>query len=136
MCIIVTKVQYVQTGVRPAFSLSLILIISMTQVVRNLLASFDVVNLTDDQGNTALHIASYRGHLAVVEILILASRSLALLTNHYGDTFLHMAVAGFRSPGFRRLDKHTELMRQLVSGKTVNLQDIINVKNNDGRSYM
>ncbi|KAG4920062.1 hypothetical protein GLYMA_18G009500v4 [Glycine max] len=106
------------------------------EVVRNLLASFDVVNLTDDQGNTALHIASYRGHLAVVEILILASRSLALLTNHYGDTFLHMAVAGFRSPGFRRLDKHTELMRQLVSGKTVNLQDIINVKNNDGRTAL
>ncbi|KAG5146992.1 hypothetical protein JHK84_032535 [Glycine max] len=32
------------------------------EVVRNLLASFDVVNLTDDQGNTALHIASYGGN--------------------------------------------------------------------------
>ncbi|CAJ1852791.1 unnamed protein product [Sphenostylis stenocarpa] len=106
------------------------------QVVRNLLASFDVVNLTDDQGNTALHVASYGGHLAVVEILILASPSLALLTNHYGDTFLHMAVAGFRSPGFRRLDKHAELMKQLVRGKIVNLQDIINVKNNDGRTAL
>ncbi|ESW35720.1 hypothetical protein PHAVU_001G259100 [Phaseolus vulgaris] len=106
------------------------------QVVRNLLASFDVVNLTDDQGNTPLHVASYGGHLPVVEILILASPSLALLTNHYGDTFLHMAVAGFRSPGFRRLDKHAELMKQLVCGKIVNLQDIINVKNNDGRTVL
>ncbi|WVZ05490.1 hypothetical protein V8G54_018836 [Vigna mungo] len=106
------------------------------QVVRNLLASFDVVNLTDDQGNTALHVASYGGHLSVVEILILASPSLALLTNHYGDTFLHMAVAGFRSPGFRRLDKHAELLKQLVCGKIVNLQNIINVKNNDGRTVL
>ncbi|XP_020213128.1 uncharacterized protein LOC109797484 [Cajanus cajan] len=106
------------------------------QVVRNLLASFDVVNLTDAQGNTALHVASYGGHLPVVEILILASPSLALLTNHYGDTFLHMAVAGFRCPGFRRLDKHIELMKLLVSGKIVNLQDIINVKNNDGRTAL
>ncbi|KAK7387565.1 hypothetical protein VNO78_28459 [Psophocarpus tetragonolobus] len=106
------------------------------QVVRNLLASFDVVNLTDAQGNTALHVASYWGHLPVVEILILASPSLALLTNHYGDTFLHAAVVGFRSPGFRRLDKHTELMKQLVSGKIVNLHDIINVKNNDGRTAL
>lgn len=108
----------------------------MMQVVRNLLASFDVVNLTDDQGNTTLHVASYGGHLPVVETLILASPSLALLTNHYGDTFLHMAVAGFRSPGFRRLDKHTELMKQLVSEKIVNLHDIINVKNNDGRTAL
>ena len=106
------------------------------QVVRNLLASFDVVNLTDDEGNTALHVASYGGHLPVVEILILASPSLALLTNHYGDTFLHMAVAGFRSPGFRRLDKHAKLMKQLICGKIVNLQDIINVKNNDGRTVL
>ncbi|XP_061373018.1 uncharacterized protein LOC133315131 [Gastrolobium bilobum] len=106
------------------------------EVVRNLLASFDIVNLTDAQGNTALHVASYRGYLSVVEILILASPSLALLTNHYGDTFLHMAVAGFKSPGFRRLDKHIELMKQLVSEKIVNAGDIINVKNNDGRTAL
>ncbi|KAL2332690.1 hypothetical protein Fmac_013903 [Flemingia macrophylla] len=107
-----------------------------SRVVRNLLASSDVVNLTDAQGNTALHVASYGGHLPVVDILILASSSLALLTNHYGDTFLHMAVAGFKSPGFRRLDKHIELMKQLVSGKIVNLEDIINVKNHDGRTAL
>ncbi|KAJ1410602.1 Ankyrin repeat [Sesbania bispinosa] len=106
------------------------------EVVRNLLASFDIINLTDAQGNTALHVASYRGYLPVVETLIHTSPSLALLTNHYGDTFLHMAVAGFKSPGFRRLDKHTELMKQLVSEKIVNIQDIINVKNNDGRTSL
>ncbi|KAK7306228.1 hypothetical protein VNO77_44154 [Canavalia gladiata] len=106
------------------------------QVVRNLLASFDIINLTDAQGNTALHVASYRGHLPVVETLILASPSLALLTNHHGDTFLHTAVAGFTSPGFSRLDKHAELMKQLVGGKIVNMRDIINVKNNDGRTAL
>ncbi|KAK7246946.1 hypothetical protein RIF29_41819 [Crotalaria pallida] len=106
------------------------------EVVRNLVASYDIINSTDAQGNTALHVASYRGYLPVVEILIGASPSLALLTNHYGDTFLHMAVAGFKSPGFCRLDKHTELMKQLISEKIVNMKDIINVKNNDGRTAL
>ena len=108
----------------------------MIQVVRNLIESSDIINTTDAQGNTALHVASYRGYLPVVEILIQASPSLASLTDHYGDTFLHMAVAGFRSPGFGRLDKHTELMNQLLSEKIVNMQDIINVKNNDGRTAL
>ena len=108
----------------------------MIQVVRNLLSSFDIINSTDAQGNTALHVASYMGHLPVVETLILASPSLALLTNHYGDTFLHMAVAGFRSPGFRRLDKHIELMKHLVSEEIVNMKDIINVRNKDGRTSL
>ncbi|MED6220016.1 hypothetical protein PIB30_041094 [Stylosanthes scabra] len=106
------------------------------EVVRNLIESCDIINSADAQGNTALHVASYRGNLPVVEILVQASPSLASLTNHYGDTFLHMAVAGFRSPGFQRLDKHTELMNQLVSGKIVDMQDIINVKNNDGRTAL
>ncbi|CAJ2668009.1 unnamed protein product [Trifolium pratense] len=106
------------------------------EVVRKLLESFDVINLTDAQGNTALHVACYSGYLPVVEILIHASPSLASLTNHHGDTFLHLAVAGFKSPGFCRLDKHTELMKQLVSEKIVKTQDIINVKNNDGRTAL
>lgn len=96
----------------------------------------DIINSTDAQGNTALHVASYRGYLPVVEILIQGSPPLTTLTNHNGDTFLHMAVFGFRSPGFRRLDKHTELMKQLQSGKIANTQDIINVRNNDGRTVL
>lgn len=106
------------------------------QVVRKLLESFDIINLTDTQGNTALHVACYKGYLPVVEILIHASPSLALLTNHHGDTFLHLAVVGFNSPGFCRLDKHTQLMKQLVSEKIVKTQEIINVKNNDGRTCL
>ncbi|KAL6503664.1 hypothetical protein OROGR_025587 [Orobanche gracilis] len=84
------------------------------EVVRKLLASFDIINLTDAQGNTTLHVTSYKGYLSVVEILIDSSPSLALLTNHQGNTLLHMAVAGFTSPGFRRLDKHAELLKQLI----------------------
>ncbi|CAI8598114.1 unnamed protein product [Vicia faba] len=106
------------------------------EVVRKLLESFDIINLTDDRGNTALHVACYRGYLPVVEILIDASPSLALLTNHDGDTLLHLAVAGFKSPGFCRLDKHAELMKQLVSEKIVKTRDIVNVKNNDGRTAL
>lgn len=106
------------------------------QVVRNLIESYDIINSTNAQGNTALHVASYRGYLPVVEILIGASPSLATVTNHYGDTFLHMAVVGFRSPGFCRLDKHIELMKQLTIEKIVSMKDIINVKNNDGRTAL
>lgn len=106
------------------------------EVVRNLIASSpDIVNSTDAQGNTALHVASYRGYLHVVEILIQASPSLTKLTNHNGDTFLHMAVYGFTNPGFCRLDKHTELMNELLlTEKVANIKDIINVKNNVGRT--
>ncbi|KAG5029373.1 hypothetical protein AAZX31_05G134400 [Glycine max] len=106
------------------------------EVVRNLIESYDIINSANAQGNTALHVASYKGYLPVVEILVGASPLLATLTNHYGDTFLHMVVAGFRSPGFCRLDKHTELMKQLTSEKIVNMKDIINVRNNDGRTAL
>ncbi|KAE8023635.1 hypothetical protein FH972_009310 [Carpinus fangiana] len=106
------------------------------EVVKYVVASFDIISFTDNQGNTALHVAAYRGYLAVVEVLILASPSLASLTNSYGDTFLHMAVAGFRTPGFQRLDRLIELMTELVCGNIVNMQDIINVRNNDGRTAL
>lgn len=106
------------------------------QVVKDLLASYDVITSTDNQGNTALNVAAYIGYLTVVEVLISSSPSITSIPNNYGDTFLHMAVAGFRSPGFRRLDHQIELIKQLVSGKLVNVQDIINVGNNDGRTAL
>lgn len=112
------------------------LTITLMQVVKDLVACFDIIASMDNQGNTALHVAAYRGYLAVVEVLILASPSLTFLTNHFGDTFLHMAVAGFRTPGFRRLDKQIGLMKHLVSSKIVDMQDIINVRNNDGRTAL
>lgn len=106
------------------------------EVVKDLIASYDIINSTDSHGNTALHVAAYRGHLSVVEVLILASPSLASVTNSYGDTFLHLAVAGFRTPGFRRVDRQIELMKQLLCGKIINIEDIINVRNNDGRTAL
>lgn len=108
----------------------------LMQVVKSLLATYDIINSTDNQGNTALNVAAYRGHLAVVEVLISSSPSITSMKNNYGDTFLHMVVAGFRSPGFRRLDRQIELMRQLVRGKIANIEDIINVRNNDGRTAL
>ncbi|KAM0014883.1 putative ankyrin repeat-containing domain-containing protein [Helianthus debilis subsp. tardiflorus] len=107
-----------------------------TQVVKYLLESHDIINSTDGQGNTALHVAAYNGHLPVVELLIASSPALITSANNYGDTFLHTAVAGFKTPGFRRVDQQIDLMKHLVSGKIVNIEDIINVKNNDGRTAL
>jgi hypothetical protein len=106
------------------------------QVVKDLITSFDIIASKDYQENTALHVAAYRGYLAVAEVLILASPSLATFTNSYGDTFLHMAVSGFRTSGFRRVDWQIELIKQLASGKILNIKDVINVKNNDGRTVL
>ncbi|OMO81426.1 hypothetical protein COLO4_23615 [Corchorus olitorius] len=107
------------------------------EVVKDLVASFDVIiTSTDNQGNTALHVAAYRGYLKVVEFLIQASPGLASVRNNYGDTFLHVVVAGFRTPGFRRIDRQIELMKELVHGKVVNIQDIINARNLDGRTAL
>ncbi|XP_009606472.1 uncharacterized protein [Nicotiana tomentosiformis] len=106
------------------------------QVVRSLLATYDLINSRDNQGNTALHVAAYRGYLSVVEVLVSVSPSSTSLRNNYGDTFLHMAVAGFRTPSFRRLDRQMELMKQLARGKVVEIEDIINIRNNDGRTAL
>ncbi|KAK1415809.1 hypothetical protein QVD17_31597 [Tagetes erecta] len=105
-----------------------------TQVVKYLLESYDIINSTDTQGNTALHVAAYNGHLNVVKLLVSSSPALITSTNDYGDTFLHTAVAGFRTPGFRRVDQQIELMKHIVSGTIVNIEDLINIKNNDGRT--
>uniref|UniRef100_A0A2P2MYP8 Ankyrin repeat-containing protein n=1 Tax=Rhizophora mucronata TaxID=61149 RepID=A0A2P2MYP8_RHIMU len=105
-------------------------------VVNYLIESFDIVGSMDYLGNTALHVAAYWGYLAVAEILIHASPSLTSVVDNYGGTFLHLAVTGFRTSGFRRIDKQIELMKQLVNGTIVNIQDIINIKNNDGRTAL
>ncbi|KZV39967.1 ankyrin-like protein [Dorcoceras hygrometricum] len=106
------------------------------EVVKYLTSVYDIINSVDSRGNTALNVAAYLGHLAVIEILVSTSPSSTSITNDYGDTFLHMAVAGFRTPTFRRLDRQIELMKQLVAGKIVDLEDIINVKNKDGRTVL
>lgn len=105
-----------------------------TEVVKYLLESYDIINSTDNQGNTSLHIAAYSGHLHIVKLLLSASPSLITSTNNYGDTFLHTTVAGFKTPGFRRVDHQIDLMKHLTSGKIVNIEDIVNTKNNDGRT--
>ncbi|KAE8730149.1 Detected protein of confused Function [Hibiscus syriacus] len=73
------------------------------EVVKYLVASFEIITSTDNQGNNALHTAAYLGYLSVVEFLLRASPSLASVKNDCGNTFLHVAVAGFRTPGFRRI---------------------------------
>lgn len=105
-------------------------------MVKYLTSSSGIVNSTDNQGNTALHVAAHRGHLAVVEALILASPSSINARNNAGETFLHAVVAGFQTPGFRRLDRQIELMKNLLGGKLFSVEEIINAKNNDGRTAL
>lgn len=105
-------------------------------MVKYLLASYEIINSKDKQGNTALHVAAYRGYLAVVDILISSHPSSTSITNNDGDTFLHMAVAGFRMPGFQRVDRQIELMKQLISGQIVDMQSIINARNNEGKTAL
>ncbi|KAK3033431.1 hypothetical protein RJ639_033035 [Escallonia herrerae] len=106
------------------------------QAVKDLVASYDIINSSDNQGNTALHIAAHRGQVAVLEALILASPSSICSTNNAGKTFLHSAVTGFQNPSFRRLDRQIELMRRLVCGKIFNIEEIVNARDNDGRTAL
>ncbi|VFQ69907.1 unnamed protein product [Cuscuta campestris] len=104
------------------------------EVVKMLLATYEISNSRDDQGNTALHVAAYRGHLPIVEALISSSPSLVPLANNHGDTFLHMAVFGFRTPSFRRLDRRMEMMNQLARGWAV--ESVINARNHEGKTAL
>ena len=72
-------------------------------VVKDLVASFDTINSSDNHGNKALHVTAYRGQLAVVEALILASPASIYSKNNDGETFLRMAITAFQTPGFHRL---------------------------------
>ncbi|XVE67759.1 hypothetical protein DITRI_Ditri09bG0014000 [Diplodiscus trichospermus] len=105
------------------------------EVVKDLVASYDIIDYVDDQGNTALHIAAYRGQAAVVEALILASPSLISVRNKAGETFLHLAVSGFQTPGFR-MDQQINLLKQIVHAENINMENIVNAKNNDGRTAL
>ncbi|PKU81636.1 kinase D-interacting substrate of 220 kDa [Dendrobium catenatum] len=106
------------------------------EVVNDLIAAYNIIESRDNQGNTSLHVAAFRGHLPIVEALLSASPSLSYFKNNSGDTFLHMAIAGFRTPGFRRLDRQMELMKHLIYGNIINIQAIINIQNNDGRTAL
>lgn len=106
------------------------------EVVKHLIESSDIINSTDSDGNTALHAAACRGQLSVVEALLLASPSSIRSKNNAGETFLHVAVTGFQTPGFRRLDHQVELMKQLVRGKAFNIEQVINEKNREGRTAL
>ncbi|BAT84593.1 hypothetical protein LR48_Vigan03g156100 [Vigna angularis] len=106
------------------------------EVVKYLTSSFDIINSTDHQGNSALNVAAYRGQLATVEALVSACPALVSKRNNGGDTFLHKAVSGFQSTSFRRLDRQVELLRQLVCCKKFHIEEVINVKNTDGRTAL
>lgn len=106
------------------------------EVVQYLTSTFDLINSTDHQGNTALHVAASRGQLPTAEALVSAFPTLISLRNNSGETFLHKAVSGFQSHAFRRLDRQVDLLRNLLSGKNFHVEDIINDKNNDGRTAL
>lgn len=108
------------------------------QVVEELVASYGgLMDAIDNQGNTALHVAAYRGHADLVEALISASPSLISARNNAGDTFLHAGISGFQTPAFERLDKHTELMNRLItSAASRSAGDVVNYRNKEGRTAL
>ncbi|KAL0555926.1 hypothetical protein IC582_004429 [Cucumis melo] len=106
------------------------------EVVKYLVQTFPIINSIDHQGNTPLHIAACRGQLAAVEALIAASPSSISLRNNAGETFLHKAISGFQTPAFRRLDRQIDLLKNVICGKVHNMDDIINARNNDGRTAL
>lgn len=106
------------------------------QVVKDLISSFNIINTTDKQGNTALHTAAYRGQLSTVEVLIQTCPSSIHSRNNAGETFLHKAVTGFQTPTFRRLDRQIALMKQLVCSKTFKIEETINTKDNEGKTAL
>lgn len=96
--------------------------------------SYNLIDSTDNNGNTALHLAAHKGQLRTVEVLISASPLLASLRNNAGETFFHMAISGFHSPAFRRLDRQMELVKELINRKFFSIENVINVRNNEGRT--
>ncbi|KAH9303602.1 hypothetical protein KI387_008006 [Taxus chinensis] len=97
-----------------------------------LMVSPDIIAFIDDQGNTPLHVASYRGHLGIVKQLISSFPSLLTPKNNDGNNILHMVVVGFRASGFRRIDKQMDLVRHLILDKNIDVPKIISCKNKEG----
>ncbi|KAL0297074.1 UNVERIFIED_CONTAM: hypothetical protein Sradi_6759500 [Sesamum radiatum] len=98
------------------------------EILRELLGDgSDVLAYRDAQGSTVLHTAAGRGQVKVVKSLISSYDIIGSVDSR---------VAGFRAPSFRRLDRQVELMKQLVGGNLINIEDIINVQNNDGRTAL
>ncbi|RVW35376.1 hypothetical protein CK203_077066 [Vitis vinifera] len=78
------------------------------EIVKGLLESYDIINSTDNQGNTALNVAAYRGYLTVLEETgpqielmkqllrgkIVNMEDIINAKNNDGRTALHMAVIG------------------------------------------
>ncbi|XP_066946629.1 transient receptor potential cation channel subfamily A member 1 [Macrobrachium rosenbergii] len=72
--------------------------------VRQLLESsngFLILNECNDEGKTALHIASEEGHTRVVQLLI--SKGALLHKDHFGRTPLHLAATGGHSQVIKTL---------------------------------
>ncbi|PIN18378.1 hypothetical protein CDL12_08953 [Handroanthus impetiginosus] len=104
------------------------------EVVKDLTSDTKIINSTDNNGNLGLHLAAQRGHLSIVEALILASPSSIKAKNNAGETFLHSLITGFQASGFRRLDLQIDLMKHLLSGKLFDIEEIINEKDNEGKT--
>ncbi|KAJ8750277.1 hypothetical protein K2173_014192 [Erythroxylum novogranatense] len=107
--------------------------------------------------NRAVHAAARGGNLIILKELLDSSSDVLAYIDKHDSTILHaaaasgqverpitrcwrnfphMAVSGFHSPAFRRLDRQIELMKQLLCGKAFSLEDIINVRNNKGRTAL
>lgn len=105
-------------------------------MIKYLLGAFDLANCTDHWGDTALQISAYRGQLPAFRLLVSTSPALISAKNNAGKTFLHMAVSGFQSPDFQRLDRQIELMKHFLREKSFKVEELINARTSNGRTAL
>ena len=88
--------------------------IDATEILHSSCCSMNARKSLHDEGNTALHIASRKGHLEVLEFLFECNWD-ANHQNDLGETALHMAVG----------ESHTEVATLLIAnGINVNAKDV------------
>ena len=93
-----------------------------------------MIDATDHEGNTAIHVAAFRGQLRVLQAMTAAAPPSTAVRNNAGETLFHSAVTGFGANGFRRLDRQMELLRWLVTEGEI--KDIINAVNEEGKTAL
>ncbi|KAE9454227.1 hypothetical protein C3L33_13902, partial [Rhododendron williamsianum] len=111
------------------------------EILREILGDCkDVLVYGDAQGSSVLHSAAGRGQ---VEGILARGRGSNFVNsvNHLHNKQLRRHIpphgsSGFRTPGFHRLDRQIELIKQLVHGNLVNMEEIVNLTNNDGRTAL
>lgn len=86
---------------------------------RLLSGSSDTINSLSHDGWSALHLASYFGHLEIVRLLISSGADLGITSKSklsYGNTALHSAVATEKKPSWNFFWKQARTLSKIRAG--------------------